>query len=103
QDGGGHAYAKHQANEQKHHVVGIGRGGQGRLAQIFTHPHGVDRAVERLQDVARQNWQRKNQQGAGNGALGEITGGVLGHAEIVRRSSATSARQRLRLSPCAVV
>ncbi len=53
QDRRGHGDPESGSDEQEHHGVRVGGGGQGRLAQIAPHPDGVHRAVQRLQDVGK--------------------------------------------------
>ncbi len=75
QDGGGHADAEHRADQEEHDVVGVGRGGQRRFAEEPADPDRVDRAVERLGDVAGQDRQGEQQQVAPDGAFGQRAGG----------------------------
>ena len=90
-----HADAKHGADQRKHHVIGVGRGRQRRFTQAPPHPHGIDRAVERLQHIARQNGQGKHQQRGNDGALGQVLCGGLrsGHPAILRHCGQSALRE----------
>lgn len=74
QDGRRHADAEDGAEDEKQHEVCIGRGGQRRFTEETADPHGIDRAVERLQHIGAEHRQGKQQKGARDRPTGEVAG-----------------------------
>lgn len=54
QHGDRHAEAEAQREDHEHHQIGAGGRRDGSLAEELADPHGIDRSVQRLQDVGGQ-------------------------------------------------
>ena len=75
-----HRQAEHAAEQQEQHAVRVRRCGERGFAEEVADPERVDRRVQRLQHVAVENRQRKQQESAADGPLSEGVGRCMGGA-----------------------
>ena len=69
---GGVVQTQHESQHDQHHGAGNGYRCEGLAAQEVTDPEAINHLHRCLQQVGRQNWERKDEELAWNRAASEI-------------------------------